>query len=228
MENVDEIAAVRATLELLTADNDDLIEHFKELNEKLEVIEKMPPGIKAVQFRQLEQSGAFKFNNADIRHFAKSTQHALTPPQFVERTNRRLHNTGSLIDAFLKVEEFEGGKELKSSIDKLTKNTVDTSDQQAVVTFKNLVQTLRDTSLFKNYLEIKSSFLKKNSDLKDEADFMATKEAVADGEMAAEVRGEELKDIQQGVESGEVSAADAQIKLDEIESETEPAAEPDS
>lgn len=222
MENVDEIAAVRATLEMLTEDNDSLIEHFKELNEKLDVIENMPPGIKAVQFRQLEQSGAFKFNNADIRHFAKSTKHALTPPRFVERTNRRLHNTGNLIDAFLKVEDFEGGKELKSSIDELTRNEVDTNDQQAVVTFKNLVQSLRDTDLFKNYIEIKSAFLKNNSELKDEADFMATKEAVADGEMAAEDRGGELQELQQGVESGEVSAADAQIKLDEIESETEP------
>ena len=97
MAEVDQIAAVKAGLELMSQETDELLEHFKEVIEKLDAIENLPPGIKAVQFRQLEQSGAFEFKKVDVRHFSKHTKKALTAPQFVQRTTRRLHNTSALI-----------------------------------------------------------------------------------------------------------------------------------
>ena len=124
MSDVDQIAAVKATLELVTAENESLVEHFQDVREKLDTIENMPPGIRSVQFRQLEQSGAFNFQNVDIRHFAAHTKKPLTPPQFVERTSRRLHNTESLIGKFLEHQDFEGGKELKSSLETLNSEIV--------------------------------------------------------------------------------------------------------
>lgn len=217
MTDVDQIATVRATLELLTADNDALLEHFKELNGKLDLIEKMPPGIRRVQFRQLEQSGAFKYNNADIRHFANSTKHPLTPPQFVERTMRRLYNTGTLIDAFLEHKDFTGGKELQSSLRELTTAIVDINDDKAVIAFKNNVETLRDTPLFKSYINVKDQYLKGSPELKDEAEFLAAKETVADGEMMAESLGKKLKDVKESVESGAITPEDAQQKIENIE-----------
>ena len=225
MGDIDQIAAVKATLELLTADNESLIEHFQELNEKLNLIEKMPPGIRGVQFRQLEQSGAFNFNNVDVRHFSHHTTRALTPPQFVERTGRRLRNTETLIGSFLDHEEFEGGKELQESLHSLTSEIVDRNDPAAVVKFKQKVEALRDTPLFKNYLTVKNGFMKSNPELKDEAELMAAKEAVADGEMMAQDQYMEIKDLEKGVESGEVSPEEAQQKLDEIEARSQPPAE---
>lgn len=225
MGDVDQIAAVKATLELLTADNESLIEHFQEVSEKLNLIENMPPGIRGVQFRQLEQSGAFKFNDVDVRHFAHHTTRALTPPQFVERTGRRLRNTETLISSFLDHDEFEGGKELQESLNALTSEIVDRNDPAAVVKFKQKVDALRETPLFKNYLTVRNGFMKSSPELKDEADMMAAKEAVADGEMMAKDQYMEIKNLEKGVEKGEVSSEDAQKKLDEIEARSQPPAE---
>lgn len=225
MGDVDQIAAVKATLELLTADNESLIEHFKDVSEKLNLIENMPPGIRGVQFRQLEQSGAFKFNDVDVRHFAHHTTRALTPPQFVERTGRRLRNTETLIGSFLNHEEFEGGKELQESLNALTSEIVDRNDPAAVVKFKQKVDALRETPLFKNYLTVRNGFMKSSPELKDEADMMAAKEAVADGEMMAKDQYMEIKNLEKGVEKGEVSPEKAQQKLDEIEARSQPPAE---
>ena len=222
MSDVDQIAAVKATLEMVSADNDDLMEHFKSVREKLDVIESMPPGIRFVQFRQLEQSGAFDFNNVDIRHFAAHTKKPLTPPQFVERTSRRLHNTEALIGKFLEVQDFEGGQELRSSLETLNSEIVDRNDQAAVIKFKRKVEALRDTPLFKNYMAVRVSFLKGNPELKDEADLMAAKETVADGEMIAKDRQEEIKELEAGVESGAISTEEAQAKLDGMEEQDQP------
>jgi Asp-tRNA(Asn)/Glu-tRNA(Gln) amidotransferase C subunit len=221
MAEIDQIAAVKASLELMSQENEEMLKQFKEVIEKLEAIEQLPPGIKAVQFRQLEQSGAFKFRNVDIRHFSKSSKGALTPPQFVERTNRRLNNTSALIEAFLKHEEFEGGAELRDAINGLTQEIFDQNDQKAVLDFKGKVETLRETPVFTSYLDAKTTFIKGNPELKAEADFLATKETVADGEMLAEAKGEELKDLQEAVDSGEVSPEEAQHKIDEMEAEAE-------
>ena len=229
MSDVDQIAAVKATLEMVSADNEDLLEHFQELREKLDTIENMPPGIRGVQFRQLEQSGAFNFNKVDIRHFASQTKKPLTPPQFVERTNRRLHNTESLIGKFLEHKEFEGGKELQSSLQSLTSEIVNRNDQAAVIKYKQKVEALRDTPLFKNYLNVRNGFLKGNQELKDEADLMAAKETVADGEMIAKDRQEEIQEVEKGLESGEITPVEAQQKLDAMEDPLQPeVAEPAS
>lgn len=219
MSDVDQIAAVKATLEMVTADNESLLEQFQSVREKLDTIENMPPGIRSVQFRQLEQSGAFNFRDVDIRHFAAHTKKPLTPPQFVERTSRRLQNTESLIGKFLEHREFEGGKELKSSLKTLNSEIVNRNDQAAVIRFKKKVEALRDTPLFKNYLAVRNDFLKDNQELKDEADLMAAKETVADGEMMAKDRQEEIQELEKGVESGEVSPEEAQGKLDAIEAQ---------
>ena len=225
MSDVDQIAAVKATLEMVTSENEGLLEQFQEVREKLDTIENMPPGIRSVQFRQLEQSGAFNFQNVDIRHFASHTKKPLTPPQFVERTSRRLQNTESLIGKFLDVRDFEGGKELKSSLESLNSEIVNRNDQAAVIKFKKKVEALRDTPLFKNYLSVRNEFLKSNPELKDEADLMAAKETVADGEMMAKDRQEEIKGLEEGMEKGDVSPEEAQKKLDVMEAQDEPEAE---
>lgn len=221
MVDVDEIAAVKAGLEMLSQDNEEIVQQFKEVLEKLETIEALPPGIKAVQFRQLENSGAFDFRGLDIRRFSKSHKGPLTAPQFVERTNRRLKNTGTLIEEFLKHKDFEGGADLREAIMELTQEELDQNDQNAVVEFRKKVEDLRETPLFENYLAVKSAFIKGNEELKAEADFLATKETVADGEMVAEARGGEIKNLQEEVEAGKISPLKAQQKIDEIETAAE-------
>ena len=222
MSDVDQIAAVKATLEMVTAENKELLEQFQAVREKLDTIENMPPGIRSVQFRQLEQSGAFNFRNVDIRHFASQTKKPLTPPQFVERTSRRLHNTESLIGKFLDHQDFEGGQELKSSLESLNSEIVNRNDQAAVIRFKKKVEALRDTPLFKNYLAVRNEFLSSSTELKDEADLMAAKETVADGEMMAKDRQDEIKNLEEGMENGEVSPEEAQAKLDAMEAQDQP------
>ena len=155
MAEIDQIAAVKASLELFVQDNIEMKEHFKDLMSKLTTIEQLPPGIKRVQFRQLEQSGALKFNGADIRTFtAKATSKPLTPSQFVKRTNRRLENTNSLIQAFMEKDEYTEGDKLKNEINELTKVVMDETDQKAVIDFKSKVETLRGSALFENYLKV--------------------------------------------------------------------------
>lgn len=217
MSEIDQIAAARAALELVTNENEELLEHFKDVTEKLDALDKMPPGIKAVQFRQLEQAGAFKFNGADIRHFTHQSKKPLTPSQFVRRTNRRMQNTSTLIDAFMERKGFDGGKELQKQLNLLAKEVVDESDQKAVVRFKQKVEGLRETEGFAHYQKVRDSFIKGDEELKAEADIMAAKENAADGEIMAESRGEELEEIKRKMEKGEISPEEAQKKVEEIE-----------
>ena len=216
MTAIDQLAAVKASLELAIEENDELLDHFSGVIEKLEVIEKLPPGIKSVQFKQLEQSGAFKFKGADIRYFAKHNKESLTPPQFVERTRRRLHNTSALNDAFFQYAEFEGGSQLKTAIESLTVTIFDYNDQKAVVDFKDRVENLRESALFKKYIEIKNSYIKKNPDLKDEAEFLSAKVSVEDARMLAQNHGKELTEIQEDLENGEITSEEAQKNLDKF------------
>ena len=220
MAEIDQIAAAKASLEMMIQDNQQMMDYFKETLEKLDSIEKLPPGIKRVQFRQLEQSGALKFQGADIRIFtSKVGKRALTPPQFVQRTNRRLRNTNSLIEAFLKHESFDGGSELKKEIDQLTNEIFNEKDQKEVINFKNKVESLRDSDLFTKYIEIKDVFIKKDKDLKTEAEIIATKETLADGEMICQTREEDLQNIQGKMEKGEISAEEAQTQIDALDDE---------
>lgn len=222
MAEIDQIAAAKASLEMLGQDNQDMLDYFKETLEKLDAIEKLPPGIKRVQFRQLEQSGALKYKDADIRYFmAKKGKKTLSAPQFVQRTNRRLRNTVSLIEAFLRSKDFEGGKELKGEINQLTNEIFNENDQKAVLEFRKKVEKLRETESFEKYIKAKQTFIKKDEDLKAEAEIIATKESIADGEMVCEDRESELQDIKDKMEKGEISPEEAQTMLEAIESNME-------
>ena len=221
MTEVDQVAAARAMLEMTISDNEELRSYFRETLEKLAVIEMLPPGIKRVQFRQLQQSGGLQFRGADIRHFTeKAGKQALTPPKFVQRTNRRLRNTNVLIDAFLGHQPFEGGEELRAKIEALTNEVLDANDPKAVLDFRNRVEELRQSELFSNYSNVKVDFVKNNDDMRAEAEIIATKETLADGEMMAEERGEELKDIEAKMASGELSPEEVQEKIEAIDAES--------
>ena len=220
MSEVDQVAAARAMLEMMIDDNREMKEYFRETIEKLEAIEKLPPGIKRVQFRQLQDSGGLRYKGADLRHFAEASgKRTLTPPKFLERTNRRLRNTNSLIDAFMSHEEFEGGAELREQIEILTNTVLDAKDPKAVVAFRDRVEELRKSDLFVNYSKVKQEFVSKNDDMRAEAELIATKEVLADGETAAEERGEELQELQEKMETGEISPEEAQEKMDAMEAE---------
>ena len=219
MSDIDQIAAAKATLELVIQEFEETADNFRAVLEKLDAIENLPPGIKAVQFRQLEQSGAFKFRGADIRHFSKTAKRALTPPQFVKRTQRRLSNTNSLIAAFMNHAEFEGGKDLSNSIAELLNQDVIESENKSVLGFRDQVEELRQSGLFQRYMDIRKNYLRNNEDLRNEADYLASKETVADGIMVAEGVGEELKEIQSEMEAGEISADEAMDRLGTITGE---------
>jgi len=218
MAEVDQVAAARAMLEMMISDNQELQDYFRETVEKLAAIEALPPGIKAVQFRQLQQSGGLEFRGADIRLLAeKSAKKTLSPPQFIQRTNRRLRNTNALIDAFLKREDFDGGKELREKIETLTNEVLDENNSQSVIDFRNRVEELRTSEIFSTYSKIKMEFVKKDDELRAEAEIIATKEVLADAEMDAQERGEELNDLQEKMESGEISPEEVQEKMEAME-----------
>lgn len=217
MTEIDQVAAARASLEMVTAENEQLLAHFQELSEKLDALEKLPPGIKAVQFRQLERGGAFKFNGADIRHFTQNSKRPLKPSQFVQRTNRRLQNTHTLIQAFLKRDGFDEGTELQEEIDLLANEIIDENDGKAVVEFKKKVEALRETERFNRYMQVKEKFIRQDDEIKAEADILAAKETAADGEMLCEGRAEELADIKKKMDSGEISPEKAQQTVEEME-----------
>ena len=216
MSNIDQIAAIKATLELVIQDNDEIADHFREVLSQLDAIEKLPPGIKGVQFRQLEQSGAFLFRGVDLRHFTKTTKRPLTPPQFLERTSRRLSNTKALNEAFMTLSEYDGGEELRDAIDEMIGEAVNAGDIHAIKEFRKQVVALRASDLFTRYMEIRKDYLKSNKDMRDEADFLATRESMEDGLMMAESQKEELEDIQGEMESGEITAEEAQAKMEAV------------
>ncbi len=216
MDSVDQIAAAKASLELMTQENQELLEKFQGVIEKLAEIEKLEGKEKRSQFRALEQSGAFMLNGVDIRHFAHSQSGPLSPPKFMRRTQRRLQNTITLLDKLIDKNPFEEGTELRQQIEAQAGEVIDVTDQQAVIEFKTKVEHLRESALFSRYQEAKTTFIRKDPDLKAEAEIIAAKETTEDGEELCRSRQEEIERIGQAMEKGEISTDAAQAALEKL------------
>ena len=195
MAEIDQIAAAKASLEFLVQENQQMLDRFQELNQKLVEIGKIPSPSRQDHFRKLEQSGAFLLNEIDLRHFSETSKKSLTPSQFVQSTRLRLHNTCFLIDKFMARSTFKEGPQLRDVLMGLTGENFDPTDHQAVNNYKNMVEMVQNSDLFKKYLEIKNTFIQQNSDFKTEEDFLVAQELVADGIDLCRTRAAELKKI---------------------------------
>lgn len=225
MSDLDLVAATKANLELLLLENRNLLEHFGGLMNTLEEIADLPSAEKQEQLSALESSGAFALNGIDIRRFHQDAGKALAPPQFLERTRRRLDNTLTLLDELTGRKSFDGAEDLREEIAAIQADPVSPEDTDSVVAFRDKLEVLRNSASFLTYMDVKNQFLKEDEAFRAEAEYVATKEAVADGEQAAQNRQAELEDIQQKMDSGELSAEDAQEAIDALQEAREEAAE---
>jgi len=215
--DVDLVATAKANLEMMLAENAQLSQYFDGVMKKLTEIELLEPAEKRKRFRELEQHGDLKFNGVDIRHFAHSAPpRPLSPPEFLQRTRRRLRNTNMLIEEFLKRDIFSDGVPLRDDLDALAYNIVDAGNQQEVVEFKDKVEKLRNSPIFSHYMEIKREYIKRDPEVRTEADFISTKESVEENIENFQKRGEDLKAINARMEAGELSANEAQLQLEEL------------
>ena len=98
MARIDQLAATKASLELLILENRNLQDNLGDLMQKLEDMESLPADQRNVKFKSLEGEGAFQFNGIDIRRFQHTGARTLPPPEFLQRTRRRLDNTRLLLD----------------------------------------------------------------------------------------------------------------------------------
>jgi len=220
MENreIDVIAATKAGLELMLAENSQLQKQFGVVLEKLGALESLAPAERRKQFRQMEKQGELKFNGVDIRLFSHQSTPTkpLPSPDFLRRTRRRLRNTNMLVEEFVRRHLFKEGEELKDQIDALTYNIVNSEKSPEVQEFKNKVETLRGSSSFKQYLDVKKEFIKKDPDLKTDADFIATKESVEEGVENLKRREEDLKAIGDKMTAGTLSPNEAKTQMEEL------------
>lgn len=216
--DIDVVAATKANLELMLAENSQLQRQFGKVLEKLGTLEGLSPVERRQKFREMEKQGELKFNGVDIRLFAHHTASSkpLPPPDFLQRTRRRLRNTNTLIEEFLKRELFTEGSDLKDEIDALTYNIVNANNPPEVREFKQKVEMLRESASFLRYLDAKKEFIKKDPDLKTDADIIATKESVEEGVENLKRREEDLKNLSQQMETGQISADEAQLQLEEL------------
>lgn len=216
-KDVDLVAATKANLELMLVEHAQLSKYFQGVLKKLTEIETLKPEEKRSRFRQMEEHGDLKFNGVDIRHYAHAVpSRPLSPPEFLQRTRRRLRNTNTLIEEFLKRNIFEEGAKLRDELDALTYNIVNANSQQEVVEFKDKVELLRDSPTFNQYLDIKRDYIKRDPEIRTEADFIAAKESTEENIENFEKRGEELKSISEKMSSGEMSPDEAQLQLEEL------------
>jgi hypothetical protein len=215
---IDVIAATKASLELMLAENAQLQKQFGAVLEKLTALDSLPPAERRKQFRQMEKQGELKFNGVDIRLFShQSTPNKPLPSQdFLRRTRRRLRNTNALVEEFVKRHLFQEGEDLKDQIDALTYNIVNAENGPEVQEFKHKVETLRDSASFKHYLDVKKEFIKKDPDLKTDADFIATKESVEEGVENLKRREDDLKEISEKMGSGALSTNEAKSQMEDL------------
>lgn len=217
-EEIDVVAAAKANLELMLVENSQLQRQFGKVLEKLNGLDSLAPVERRQRFREMEKLGDLKFNGVDIRLFAHHTvpNKPLPPPDFLQRTRRRLRNTNTLIEEFLKRELFQEGADLKDEIDALTYNIVNANNPPEVREFKQKVEMLRASPGFLHYMDAKKEFLKKDPELKTDADIIATKESVEEGVENLKRREEDLKAISQQMASGSLSPDEAQLQLEEL------------
>ena len=155
-------------------------------------------------------------NGVDIRHFAHTQSGPLSPPKFMRRTQRRLQNTLTLLDKLLSKNPFEEGAELRKQIEAHAGELVDVTSQQAVIEFKTKVERLRESPLFSRYQEAKTTFIRKDEELKVEAEIITAKESAEEGEEHLRSRQEEIERIGKAMEKGEISTDAAQAALEKL------------
>jgi len=216
MARIDQLSATKANLELLILENRNLHDHFGKLMNKLEEIEALPAEERNAKLKSLEGEGAFQFNGIDIRRFEHTSARTLPPPEFLERTRRRLNNTLALLGELMKRKHFEAGAELNARMQKLSAEQVASGSANAVREFRDRIEVLRNSPAFLTYLDTRKSFLAADPSFRAEAEFINTKEAVADGEQAARARGEELESLKAGLDSGKMSPGEINAALEVI------------
>lgn len=213
-ENVDQVAAIKASLELMVAENSEIHEYFRDLLEKVSDLDQQEPQVRREKFRDLMDMGAFRFHGLDIRHFTHSPRKPLSPPLFFSRTKRRLKNTLTLVDEFERRGLFSESEQLRSELDLLASTIVNESSGKEVQGFKSQVDDLRESSLFQGYLEVKNRFIRQDEELRADAEFIAAKESVEEGEELYRQRSEELDALSKDLDSGAVALEEAQARLD--------------
>ncbi len=223
---IDQVAAVKASLELMVAENAEIHEYFKDLLEKVAELEEETPEKRRSKFKDLVSMGAFRFNGLDIRHFTQSHHQPLPPPLFYGRTKRRLGNTLKLVEEFAKRDILADAAWLREQLEQLSSHIVNETDANEVRGFKSKVDALRESTPFRAYLETKTRFIRKDSELRAEADYLAAKESVEEGEEIFRQRAEELGTLGEQIESGTLALEEAQAALDKLGLEQGPAGAP--
>lgn len=220
-EGIDQVAALKASLEMMVAESEEIHEYFRDLLERVSELDEQPPEVRREKFRDLVSMGAFRFNGLDIRHFTQSQHKPLPPPMFLNRTRRRLRNTLTLVDEFERRGVFALAEELRERIETLASEIVDENDAGAVRAFRDKAEVLRDSSLFRSYLQTKTSFIRKDADVRTDAEYLAAKESVEEGEEVFRQRGEELEQLSRELDGGALALAEAQSRLDAMALPTE-------
>lgn len=214
---IDQVATVKATLELMISETEEIHEYFSDLVEKLNEMEALKPEERRSKFKTLVEMGAFKFNGLDIRRFSRAkTAGPLSPPLFFSRTRRRLKNTTLMVEEFRKRELFGEAGQLLEEIEMLSSTIVNENDHQEVMSFKENVEALRDSDDFQKYVKARNSFIHKDTDLKTDTELIAAKETVEEGEEMLQQRNDELAGLSEQLESGEASTQDVGNILDKM------------
>jgi len=213
---IDQVAAVKASLELVIAENSEIHEYFKDLLERVSELDEETPESRRAKFKDLVSMGAFRFNGLDIRRFTQSQHGPLPPPLFLGRTKRRLKNTQTLVEEFAKRGAFDKAEELRTELELLASHIVNEDDAHEVRNFRDQVDLLRDSALFHEYLETKTRFIRQDADMRADADYLAAKESVEEGEETFRQRGEELAAMSRDIENGTVELDDAMARLEAL------------
>lgn len=220
-DDVDQLAAVKASLELMVSETREIHSYFRDLLERMSALEDQPDEERRAGFRNMVEMGAFRFNGVDVRHFIQSDRKPLSPPAYLERTRRRLKNTMLLLNAFLEKGGLSEGEDLREQIEALSYAIVDETDAQQVRDFRDRVEALRGSEAFHAYLEARRSFITTDADVRTDAEFVSAKEQVEDGEESLRHREEELSALGERLDSGELGLDDAQAQLDELSLEND-------
>lgn len=204
--SIDQLATVKATLEMMISDTEEIHEYFTDLIEKLDELEALKPEERRGKFQSLVEMGAFKFNGLDIRRFSRTqTVGPLPPPLFFSRTRRRLKNTTLMVEEFKKKGLFNEAGVLLDEIEMLSSTIVNENDHKEVMSFKENVEALRSSEPFQQYVSARNTFIHKDTDLKTDTEFIAAKEVVEEGEEMLQQRTEELSGLTEQLENGDAN-----------------------
>ncbi|MDH4120223.1 MAG: hypothetical protein OEV94_00755 [Deltaproteobacteria bacterium] len=217
-QDKDEVAAAKASLELMVMENKHLVTKFGGLLSDLEEMQKLPAPQRHEKFKALEKTGAFQFKGVDIRHFKSGQANQPLPPSlFLERTQRRLQNTALILKELASRGGFDRSAQLQEAIAKLTSRVVDPGSPRDVQDFRSQVVSLHDDELFKSYLQAKKDFISKDQEMRTEVEMLTTKETLGDNLVALKANESSLTDLKTKMESGEVAPAVVMEQLDHLD-----------